>query len=194
MRIIWSAAATPDAEADLDVTGVTFPGVPYVVAGHNADVAWGFTNGFADVQDLYMERLRRMEDGRVQYEFRGEWLDAQVLQEEVREGRRAGDAGGRHHAPRADHQCAGPRFRRRAAAGAALDVAGARGHDARALDDEPGETCLEFRGVARLVGPVQNTVYADDGGNIGYSLPGNIPMRARGDGRVPVPGWTEEYE
>jgi penicillin amidase len=56
-------------------------------------------------------------------------------------------------------------------------------------------TCLEFREALRdWSGPVQNTVYADTAGNIGYSLPGNIPIRARGDGRVPAPGWTGEYE
>ncbi len=42
--------------------------------------------------------------------------------------------------------------------------------------------------------PVQNVVYADVDGSIGYSYPGRIPVRARGDGRVPVPGWTSEYE
>ncbi len=36
----------------LNVTGITFPGTPGVISGHNGRVAWGFTNGFADVQDL----------------------------------------------------------------------------------------------------------------------------------------------
>ena len=43
---------------ELDVTGITFPGVPFVVAGHNRQVAWGYTDGMADVQDLYEEHLR----------------------------------------------------------------------------------------------------------------------------------------
>ena len=37
-------------------------------------------------------------------------------------------------------------------------------------------------------------VYADTQGNIGYSLPGKLPIRAKGNGRVPVPGWTGEYD
>ena len=68
----------------MTMTGVTFPGIPGVVAGHNGSVAWGFTNGFPDVQDLYIEHLRRTDDGRVQYEYCGEWLDAQVIREELR--------------------------------------------------------------------------------------------------------------
>ena len=43
--------------AGLDVIGVTIPGVPFVVIGHNARIAWGFTNSGADVQDLALERV-----------------------------------------------------------------------------------------------------------------------------------------
>ena len=43
--------------------GVTLPGVPFVIAGHNEHVAWGFTALYADVQDLYIERL----DGKGDY-------------------------------------------------------------------------------------------------------------------------------
>ena len=43
--------------AGLDVIGVTIPGVPFVVIGHNRRIAWGFTNSGADVQDLTLERL-----------------------------------------------------------------------------------------------------------------------------------------
>jgi penicillin amidase len=42
--------------------------------------------------------------------------------------------------------------------------------------------------------PSQNFIYADVDGNIGYQTPGNIPIRAKGDGTLPVPGWTDEYE
>ena len=41
----------------LDVTGVTIPGVPFIVLGHNARIAWGITNTNADVQDLFLERV-----------------------------------------------------------------------------------------------------------------------------------------
>ncbi|MGA7830425.1 MAG: penicillin acylase family protein [Terracidiphilus sp.] len=44
--------------------GVTLPGVPFVIAGHNEHVAWGFTALYADVQDLYIEVL----DGKGNYQ------------------------------------------------------------------------------------------------------------------------------
>ncbi|HTP02589.1 MAG TPA: penicillin acylase family protein, partial [Anaerolineales bacterium] len=69
---------------DLHVAGVSFPGVPLVVAGHNEQLAWGYTNGFPDVQDLYMERLRRTPEGRTEYEFQDQWFEADVKREEIR--------------------------------------------------------------------------------------------------------------
>jgi penicillin amidase len=43
--------------AGFHAAGVTAPGMPYVIAGHNDHVAWGFTALYADVQDLYIEKL-----------------------------------------------------------------------------------------------------------------------------------------
>jgi Protein related to penicillin acylase len=42
--------------------------------------------------------------------------------------------------------------------------------------------------------PMQNFVYADVDGNIGFYAPGSVPIRRNGDGRMPVPGWTDEFE
>jgi penicillin amidase len=53
----------------------------------------------------------------------------------------------------------------------------------------------EFRAaLSRFDDPTQNIIYADVDGNIGYQTPGRIPIRAHGDGLLPVPGWTDEYE
>ena len=46
-----------DADCPFDVTGFTFAGFPGVVIGHNADIAWGFTNLYPDAQDLYLEKV-----------------------------------------------------------------------------------------------------------------------------------------
>jgi penicillin amidase len=181
---------------DLDVTGITFPGIPGVVAGHNGHVAWGFTNGFPDVQDLYIEHLRRTADGRVQVEFRGKWLDAQVIREEihVRGGQPAiEEVIVTHHGPIVN--CLAP------------DFAGEQPLALRWTSLEPdtmfhglyamlrAQNCTQFREALRhWTAPVQNTVYADTEGNIAYSFPGKIPIRAEGDGSVPVPGWTGEFE
>ena len=52
-----------------------------------------------------------------------------------------------------------------------------------------------FRAAWRdFVGPMQNTVYADDSGTIGFIAPGLVPIRGKGEGWMPAPGWTGEYD
>jgi len=69
---------------DLNLNGVSLPGVPLIIAGHNGYVAWGYTNGFSDVQDLYEEHLRKTGDGQVEYEYQGAWYAAEVRHETIR--------------------------------------------------------------------------------------------------------------
>jgi penicillin amidase len=53
----------------------------------------------------------------------------------------------------------------------------------------------EFVEVTRHIsGPGQNTIYADVGGNIGFTIPARIPIRASGNGAMPVPGDTDEFD
>jgi penicillin amidase len=56
------------------------------------------------------------------------------------------------------------------------------------------ESFEEFRDAVRLFDvPAQNFVYADVDGNIGYQAPGRIPIRRGGTGRIPAPGWVDDY-
>ncbi|RJK92305.1 penicillin acylase family protein, partial [Streptococcus pyogenes] len=48
---------TVSEDCPFDVAGFGFSGVPGVVIGHNAQIAWGFTNLTADVTDLYLEKI-----------------------------------------------------------------------------------------------------------------------------------------
>lgn len=179
-----------------EVTGVTFPGIPGVVSGHNGSVAWGFTNGFADVQDLYVEHVRR-QDGRVEYEFEGAWHPAEVRQEAIAVKGAAEpvveEVVTTRHGPviniLAPEHCGEQPLALRWTAlepNTMIEVL---------FDINRVETCEQMRDALRAWHtPVQNVVYADTAGSIGYTLAGRIPVRAKGDGRLPVPGWTGEYE
>jgi penicillin amidase len=179
-----------------EVTGVSFPGLPGVVAGHNGAVAWGFTNGFADVQDLYLERVRRTDDGGLEYEVEDGWAAAEVRRETIAvKGQDAvvEEVVVTRHGPVIN--------------GLAAEHAGEQPLALRWTAHEPNamlgvlfrmnrvRSCAELREVLRdWHGPVQNVVYADVDGAIGYTHAGRVPVRAKGDGRLPVPGWTGEYE
>jgi penicillin amidase len=181
---------------ELNIIGVTFPGIPGVISGHNGHVAWGYTNGFPDVQDLYIERLRRTEDGRVQAEYNGEWEEARILREviQVKGGNSAlEEVIVTRHGPIINQIAPekigeSPLALRWTALEPDTMIAGIftmmRAHD-----------CREFHQALRnWTTPTQNVVYADTQGNIAYAFPGKTPLRRKGDGRIPVPGWTDEYE
>jgi penicillin amidase len=52
-----------------------------------------------------------------------------------------------------------------------------------------------FRAALRkFVGPIQNMVYADVDGTIGFIAPGLVPIRRSGEGWLPAQGWTGEYD
>ncbi|MCC7129309.1 MAG: penicillin acylase family protein [Anaerolineae bacterium] len=181
---------------DIALSGVTFPGIPGVVAGHNGHVAWGFTNGFPDVQDLYIERLRRLETGEVETEYNGHWEKAQVLHEKIAV----------HGAAPVDHEvivtrhgpiitelapdlCDDQPLALRWTALDPDDMVQTLFEITRAKNNEDFKAGLRFWAT-----PAQNIVYADRSGNIGYTLAGKIPLRKKGRGRTPVPGWSDEYE
>ena len=199
MPCIWYENHLVCQPEGFNVMGVSFSGIPYVMVGHNNHIAWAFTNGFPDVQDLYIERLRH-EEGRVLYEYQGEWLPAEVRREviEVKGAEPViEEVIVTHHGPIINSLVSYP-------AGEPLGEAPlALRWTAHETDEQfravylmnRARNCREFHEATRDWSvPVQNMVSADRAGNIAYSFPGRLPIRAKGDGRVPVPGWTGEYE
>ena len=180
----------------MHLSGITFPGIPGIIAGHNQNVAWGFTNGFPDVQDLFMEHLQRTEDGRVRYEFKGEWLDAQVIKENISiKGRQpvTEEVVITHHGPIINKLA--PNFSGEQPLALQWTSLEPSNMFDSILKMNHAEDCSQFIEALRTWdSPAQNTVIADTKGNIAYKLPGKIPIRSKGDGRLPVPGWTGEYE
>src|SRR5690606_41774437 len=64
-----------------EVVGFTFAGVPGVIVGHNANIAWGVTNVGPDVQDLYIERINP--NNPQEYEVEGEWEEWEDSEEGI---------------------------------------------------------------------------------------------------------------
>ncbi len=192
---------------DYAVAGASIPGAAGVIIGHNARIAWGVTNGMNDVQDLYIERFDPADPTGLRYEFRGAWEEAALVHEEIAVRERP--LGGRRRV-----ETLPVRITRH---GPIVSPLVPRED---AVSDESGEalalrwTALKPGGIQRAIlavnrahnwatfraalsewtVPPQNFVYADVDGHIGYALGGVIPIRAQGDGRVPVPGWTGEWE
>lgn len=183
---------------DYAVTGVTFPGVPGVVIGHNAHIAWGITNALNDVQDLYIERFHP--DDPLRYEWRGEWIQAETVREEIKvKGQPrpfVEDVRITRHGPIIT-SVATPDDAFRPEEDLALRWTALEPSYVfqSILELNRARNWDEFRtALAHWDTPPQNFVYADVNGHFGYALGGRIPIRAQGDGCLPVPGWSGDYE
>jgi penicillin amidase len=188
-----------------DLVGFTFPGAPGVVIGHNDHIAWGFTNEGPDSMDLYVERVDPADPNR--YEVDGSWEQMEVRTETI------DVAGGDPVEVEVRSTRHGPVI---SGVFGAADDFGDGG-----IVEVPDPHVLALRWTAlepsRIVDTIlglgtardwaefrvavsywdiaaQNVVYADVDGNIGYQATGRVPVRSRGDGRYPAPGWTSDHE
>jgi penicillin amidase len=184
-----------------DMAGGTLPGIPAIVAGRNRHVAWGETNTGPDTQDLFLERLNP--DNRREYQVPGGWTEFETRVQTIRvrfgADRRILLRSTRH----GPVMPADSIFGRAAPDGYVVAFA----WTALAADDTTLDALLgidlarnsaEVKAAAlSFVTPMQNTVYADDAGNIGLILPGRVPLRSPNNdaqGLVPAPGWDGRYD
>ncbi|MDX2136789.1 MAG: penicillin acylase family protein [Chloroflexota bacterium] len=183
------------ADCPLNVQGFTFAPNPAVVVGHNERIAWAVTNVGPDTQDLY--RLEINPENELQYRWNGEWRDMTVYDEEIRFG-----DGELPVTIQVRETHFGPVINDNQIDEATGDILGFNNEDPLAMrwTSLEGSTLFEsvlglnsaqnwdeFREALRLWdSPAQNFVYADLDGNIGYQMPGSIPIRAPGEsGLVP---------
>lgn len=170
----------------LNVEGVTLPGVPGVIVGHNDNIAWGVTNLGFDVQDFYEEKVAG--NG---VEFQGKVEPLRIEREViVVKGQQAvlQDIVVTRH---------GPVFHAENNRLFALRWAAAEPgvYQYPFLEVNRAKNWTEFRAaLKRYPGPGQNFVYADREGNIGYQVTGLLPIRRNSTGDVPANGSTGENE
>lgn len=171
--------------------GVTLPGLPYIVAGHNEHVAWGYTALFADVQDLYLEKL----DSHGHYLAPdGSWQPLGIDRETIRV------RGGRDLTIQVQLTGHGPLLNpilngesRPIALRWTLYDSSLNALPLYAMNTASNWT--EFSAaIARWCWPTQNLVYSDDQGHIAYHAIGRIPLRPAGLQPVPVADAHHEWQ
>ncbi len=186
----------------LNVIGATMPAIPAVVLGRNDRVAWGFTNTYGDVQDVFIERLVDGDPssylspvGPERFEVREEVIKVRgrppvrLSVRETRHGPVISDLmPEQHRAQLGDFVLS--------LAWTALDD---RDATSRALlSMQEASDWREFDAALRdYAGPQQNMVYADVDGNVGLIVPAWIPRRDPANslqGVLPAPGWDALYD
>lgn len=172
----------------LNVAGVSLPGMPGVIVGHNDRIAWGVTNLHFDVQDLYLEQF---DDNTGRYVFEGRTEQARGEREVIRvKGAATMEVLNwvtRH----------GPIFLAEGQQRMALRWVGAEpgGFQFPFVPLNRARNWQEFTAaLSTFPGPAQNFVYADIDGNIGYHAAGRLPVRTAYLGDVPVDGTSAKFD
>ncbi len=198
---------TVSPTCEYDFAGMSFPGVPAVLSGHNQRAGWAVTNLGPDVTDLVLEQTD--ETG---YFVDGEHRPFTVIEDVIKV------AGGDDVPITIRSTEHGPlmsdvgEVEQQVGATAPVpadspDRGEGYGVAYRWTALEPGKLFESVLGLATMSNwaefraaaadwnvPAQNLVYADVEGNIGYQSPGQIPIRSNYSGRFPVPGWDSRYD
>jgi penicillin G amidase len=172
----------------LDVAGVTLPGLPYVIVGHNQRIAWGFTNVGPTVTDAYLENF----DAQGNYQTPKGWRQPERRQEVIHVKEKLDvtvDVKITRHGPIITELIPGETRQ------VALRWTLYDGLHMPFFDVDSAQNWDQFRkAFSQLDAPGQNVVYADLDGNIGYQTTGHIPIRASGDGSLPENGADDAHE
>ena len=190
----WYVVGVHANEGNLNVFGITTPGIPFVTMGHNGNIAWAFTAGGVDVTDEYRERLNPVNKSEYQMGEKFVPFDKRWEYIKVR-GRENPDSvlvkTTRH----------GPVFEENEEQQEvyALKWAGFDQSPSRAIaagfNLMHATTFKEFQEtVTDFAALDANWVYADKEGNIGYQLGTPIPVRRTAVRYTRLPGWDSQFD
>lgn len=188
-----------------NVTGFSFAGVPGIIVGHNNRIAWGVTNVMSDTMDLYIEKINPQNPN--QYEMNGKWVDMQLVKEEIKVASQEPVnqiVRYTQHGPiLSDVFSPLQKFDENSSVEIPKNYAVSLRWNAlepsrliaATQEINRAQNWQDFRAAAsKFETAAQNLIYADIDGNIGYQMPGKTPIRKKGDGRYPVPGWNNQYD
>jgi penicillin amidase len=186
-NIWYQARLVVTDEQPRDVTGVSLPGTPFITAGSNGNIAWGYTNSYGDWADAVLLRpgtapgTYRTPEGDREFDIHRETIEVRDAEPVIYEIRETvwGPVDDAVDYPDGDI------------------VVSWTAHKPEALNLnllalETAANVEEALGIAATMGiPPQNFVAGDSGGNIGWTIAGRIPAKNGFDAMVPA-DWSEE--
>ena len=179
----------------LNVSGVIFAGVPGIILGHNAEIAWGVTNTGPDVQQLFLEK--RHPEKKYEFLYDDEWEPAQVILEPIKvKDHKTIDyevIETRHGPIVSDFSKETNNKEVFSLQWTALE---ATTELLAILEINKASNWDEFeKGLEYFLAPAQNFVFMDTSGTIAYKVNGNIPIYENGtDALLPLSGWDKKYQ
>jgi penicillin amidase len=188
------AAATAAQCEGYEVWGASVPGCPGIQVGHNRWIAWGVTAALCDDVEIYREKIHPVDPDR--YQIDGQWHLMQRQSETIRV-RRGGWV--EKTVRRTRHGPVISDFNGRAPTPEVLSLRWTVHEASEDFRAVYGVNCAhnwdEFlEALSHQCAPTLNFVYADQLGNIGYSLAGKVPLRNGAPSVLPQEGWLGENE
>jgi penicillin amidase len=181
-----------------DVIGVTVPGIPYVLIGHNQKVAWTFTSAVADVLDLYIEKPDPQDPSKVVGATGPEPIESESVVLRIRDGSEF-----REKTVRIRRTPRGPllndMYPDLLPTGAPLvsvhGIPMGAGSSIHSLRQGAGaNTVEEFRqAMMGFSSPINTVLVADVSGDIAIFASGSVPVRENHRGTFAAPAWLEKY-
>jgi penicillin amidase len=188
-----------------NVIGVTLPGLPLIILGHNEKLAWGCTNVHADTVDLF--ELELNPNSSRQYRYNDSWIVLQLINEPIKFKNETGKL------EKIDYQVSiskfGPLVKYYELDGHLYEIGEDKNYALRwssydgnlintlegFFDLNRARNWSEFKdSLKKLTINPQNFIYSDIEGNIGHQQGGMIPVRNYGDGATITPGIKEKYD
>lgn len=177
----------------LHIAGFSQPGLPYVLVGQNNHIAWGATLAYTDCEDYFVEQFHPMDNTR--YRFGDEWRKADIFEEHIAikgQKEHVERVVVTHHGPILENFLISNLQSPISLSSTALQAKTAFDGFAQLNEAKNWE---DFKTAVSLIhAPPLNLLYADCQDNIGYYVSGHVPIRAQGDGLLPVPGWAATHE
>jgi len=183
----------------LTLAGVTAPGAPMLIIGHNGRVAWSFVTTQSDTQDLFLEKLLPGDPtsylapaGPLAFETRNEIIKVDGADDVAFTVRRS-----RHGPILSDAPALAWSDRTQVLSLAWPGLDADDGTAAALYRMNRAHSAEELLTAAEGFGsPMQNILYADTQGHIGFIAPGRMPMRKKlnAASQMPAPGWTGDYD
>jgi len=177
---------------EIQAVGAALPGMPGILVGRTKHVAFGVTNAYGDVQDLYVETIDPADPKR--YLDAGRSVPFEVVTESIRIKDKAAEGGFREHTLQLRYTKRGPVISDHRGLGPGGDkLLVLRSTDAEVLASATGiEGLLTAPDAAAFDREVQkidlmmfNFVFADDQGSIAHRASGAVPIRSGADGGFP---------
>ncbi len=190
----WQMIGLHIKETNLNTLGISTPGLPFVIMGHNGTAAWAFTAGGVDITDYYLEELNaedstlyRTPSGWEKLEFAVDTilvagLDSNIILK----------TSITRHGPLFDNLSESNKTYSFRWAGYDVDL---NLSCSAAFALQKVTSFEEFRKIVTSLGALDaGWLYADRNGNIGYQLGTPVPIRASANCCLPLPGWNSEND